>query len=119
MIWLIGFGGAFGAGIRFWLGGLLNEKLTFPVGTWFVNSTGSFLLGWLAGLYSAGQISEAFWLAGGVGFCGAYTTFSTFGYETITLIQSGQVKRAAVYVIASVGVGCVLAAAGVFVANIL
>ncbi|KMY55273.1 chromosome condensation protein CrcB [Bacillus sp. FJAT-27231] len=115
MIWFIGIGGALGAISRFLLGNLLNKKSLFPAGTWLVNVTGSFLLGWLAGLHLAGQISEELWLFGGVGFCGAYTTFSTFGYETITLLQSKKLKTTVTYVTTSLLAGGIAAAIGLLI----
>ncbi|MFL0365253.1 fluoride efflux transporter CrcB [Pseudobacillus sp. 179-B 2D1 NHS] len=112
MIWLIGLGGALGAAARFFIGGILNKKSLFPIGTLLINLIGSFLLGWLAGLHSSSRISDELWFLGGVGFCGAYTTFSTFGYETITLAEAGRTKSAAVYVAVSVIGGCIAAAIG-------
>ncbi|GLY09479.1 fluoride efflux transporter CrcB [Pseudobacillus badius] len=112
MIWLIGFGGALGAGARFWLGGLLNNRALFPIGTWLVNMTGALLLGWLTSLYLAENISDELWFFAGAGFCGAYTTFSTFGYETIALIQEGKLTAAAIYLTVSVTAGCLAAAIG-------
>ncbi|MFK2825292.1 fluoride efflux transporter CrcB [Bacillus sp. B190/17] len=116
MIWLIGLGGSLGAAARYLLGNLVNKKAKniypFPAGTWVINVTGSFLLGWIANLHLTGGIDDWVWLFGGVGFCGAYTTFSTFGNETITLIQSNQMKSAVIYVMTSVIVGCVSAAVG-------
>lgn len=112
MIWLIGLGGAFGAATRFLIGGFLNKKSFFPFGTLLINITGSFLLGWLASLHLADSISDELWFLGGVGFCGAYTTFSTFGYETITLADAGKTKSAAVYVAISIIGGCIAAAIG-------
>ncbi|MEJ8767068.1 fluoride efflux transporter CrcB [Oceanobacillus sp. HCA-5259] len=116
MIWIIGIGGSLGAVARFILGNLISKKsqelYPFPIGTWIINITGSFLLGLLAQLHLANQIGEWLWLFGGVGFCGAYTTFSTFGNETITLIQSNKVKLAVIYVITSIIAGVVSATIG-------
>ncbi|WP_318503523.1 fluoride efflux transporter CrcB [Bacillus sp. T3] len=109
MIWLIGFGGSLGAATRYLLGGYINNKNSkwspFPLGTWIINITGSFILGLLAHLYQNYSINEALWLFAGVGFCGAYTTFSTFGYETITLIHNQKIKLAVFYVAVSVIIG--------------
>ena len=105
MIWLIGIGGSLGAAARYLLGNYMNKKkkLTpFPFGTWVINITGSFLLGLLANLHLLNEISDGVWFFAGIGFCGAYTTFSTFGYETITLLQSNKLKLACAYVLTSV-----------------
>lgn len=116
MIWIIGIGGSLGAATRFLLGNLISRKsrkiYPFPTATWIINMTGSFLLGFMAQLHLANQISEWLWLFGGVGFCGAYTTFSTFGNEAITLIQSNKVKLALIYVVTSVIVGILSAMIG-------
>lgn len=116
MIWLIGVGGSIGAIARFLLGNWVQkstENITsFPVGTWIINITGSFILGILTSLYLDNRIIEELWYFLGVGFCGAYTTFSTFGNEAFTLIQSNEEKKAIIYVVTSVIVGCIAAAGG-------
>ncbi|MGE8077970.1 fluoride efflux transporter CrcB [Peribacillus loiseleuriae] len=119
MIWLIGLGGSLGATARFLLGSFITNKAQrvhpFPIGTWIINITGSFLLGVIAGLHQTNQISDWVWGFLGVGFCGAYTTFSTFGHETITLIQTNKIKLAIIYVITSVIIGGISALAGLVI----
>jgi fluoride exporter len=115
VIWLIGIGGSFGAAARYLLGNLIFEKKKlspFPLGTWVINITGSFLLGLLANLHLSNDISDGVWFFAGAGFCGAYTTFSTFGYETITLLQSNKKFLAGIYVITSVILSITTAAIG-------
>lgn len=116
MIWIIGIGGSLGAAARFILGNWVSKGIQnlypFPVGTWVINITGSFLFGLIAQLHLANQISDWLWFFGGVGFCGAYTTFSTFGYETITLIQLNKIKLTIIYVVTSIIVGLVSAMIG-------
>lgn len=117
MMVLVGIGGSLGAMARFWLSGLLpsgagSNSRPFPVGTWVVNLGGSFLLGFLAKLYTDNLIPEWFWHFAGAGFCGAFTTFSTFGYETISLLKAKRVKTAAVYVLSSLAGGIAAAWAG-------
>lgn len=111
MIFLIGTGGALGALARFMLGNMQN-RYRVPIGTWMINITGSFLLGFLTQLHLSGHISEWLWLFGGAGFCGAYTTFSTFGYETIRLTIQNEVKSAVIYVLTSVAAGIAAAVIG-------
>ncbi len=74
----------------------------FPWGTLLINTTGSFVL---AVLYAAldGTAAAPEWRAFlGIGLCGGYTTFSTFSYETVRLVQDGEWTRATLYVVASV-----------------
>lgn len=117
MIWLIGFGGSLGATVRFLLGTRINKRRPqivrgFPLGTWVINISGSFLLGVLANLHIADMMDEWLWYFAGVGFCGAYTTFSTFGFETITLLQAKDNIMAFIYVATTVALSCVFAAIG-------
>lgn len=115
MIWLIGIGGSIGAAARYLLGNFMSKKKKlspFPLGTLVINITGSFLLGLLANLHLSNDISDWVWFFVGVGFCGAYTTFSTFGYETITLLQSNKIIFAGIYVITSVILSIITASIG-------
>ncbi|KFN09082.1 fluoride efflux transporter CrcB [Paenibacillus macerans] len=107
----VGAGGILGTLLRYYLGKWISGKMGggFPYGTWAINLSGSFLLGLLSALHSRHGIPEWSWLMFGVGFCGAYTTFSTFGYETIGLIEQGRKRNAAVYVISSVLLGVLFA----------
>jgi len=119
MIWMIGIGGSLGATARYLLGDLISkgtQKIDpFPIGTWIINITGSFILGVLAQFHLTNQISDWLWYFGGVGFCGAYTTFSTFGNETITLIQTNKLKLAAIYVVTSIIFGVISAMIGFYI----
>ncbi|MBA2872224.1 CrcB protein [Anoxybacillus calidus] len=104
MIFVVGIGGILGAITRFLLSKWISSKVTttFPIGTWIINITGSFILGCLFVLHSNGDISAWLWLFFGVGFLGAYTTFSTFGYETVHLIEKKDFGTAILYVLSSV-----------------
>lgn len=116
MIWLIGIGGALGAAMRYLIGNLICKKrYPVPLGTWMINISGSFLLGLLHQLYLSNQIGEWLFLFGGVGFCGAFTTFSTFGYETIILINSGKIHLASVYVFSSIILSVISAWIGFYI----
>jgi fluoride exporter len=79
----------------------------FPWGTLCVNAAGSLVLGATAGAVSAA--GSPGWLLPllGTGFCGALTTFSTFGFETIRLVEDGAVLEAGLNVLASVGIGLI------------
>jgi CrcB protein len=80
---LVAAGGFVGAIVRFWVGQFAGKRLSsiVPYGTLFINLTGSFLLGLLYGA----NVSHELVLLLGTGFMGAYTTFSTFTYESVQL----------------------------------
>jgi fluoride exporter len=104
---LVSLGAVLGGNARYWLGVLFARVVTpgFPWATLTVNVSGSLLLGGFLG-WSARRMPHPGWsLVLAVGFCGAYTTFSTFGYELFTMLQSRSVAQAVVYVAASVLVG--------------
>ncbi|MBP1932753.1 fluoride efflux transporter CrcB [Ammoniphilus resinae] len=118
---LVGIGGIFGAISRFLMGKWITSKTpaTFPFGTWVINITGSFLLGLLAVLHVHQAIPDWTWLVFGTGFLGAYTTFSTFGYETITFLEKKYTKRAVIYVSTSVILGIIFAWIGGLIGNVI
>ncbi|WP_054958114.1 fluoride efflux transporter CrcB [Paenibacillus dakarensis] len=104
----IGLGGIAGAVSRYSIGIWLGKKGgTFPWATFLVNMAGSFLLGLLAG--SADRLPEATYTLLGTGFCGAFTTFSTFGYEAVTLAGQKLYMKAFTYVMMSVMLGILAA----------
>jgi fluoride exporter len=112
--WLVGLGGIAGTLCRFYLGSWAAVKIgtSFPWGTWVINLSGSMVLGILFVLHNREFLSDEVWWLLGVGFCGAYTTFSTFGYEVQQLLEKKQYARAAVYVLSSVSLGLLLAWGG-------
>ena len=83
-----------------------------PWGTFVINVSGSLLLGLLTGLTMTGHLSEIGKALLGTGFCGAYTTFSTFSFETVRLVEDGRVFDVAGNVVISVALGLSAAAAG-------
>lgn len=115
----VGIGGIFGAITRFLLGKWITTKspAVFPFGTWVINISGSFILGMLAVLHVRNVIPEWSWLLCGTGFLGAYTTFSTFGYETTQMLQKQGARSAMVYVSTSVVLGVFFAWMGVLIVN--
>ena len=106
MLW-VGAGGFLGAIARYVVGGWVATRLgtAFPYGTFVINVTGSFVLGVIMGLLEGHVVSPVVRLSTAIGFVGAYTTFSTFTYETIRLVEDGSVLFAAANVTASVLVG--------------
>ncbi len=105
-------GGAIGAAGRYHLGGLFARG--FPWGTLTVNLIGSFLIAIVAARLAAGDPWRLF-LA--VGVLGGFTTFSAFTLETATLIDSGRLLPAIIYVLASVLGGLLAFAAGTMLAR--
>ena len=111
-IW-VSIGSAVGGAARFWISGVIATRWgqTFPYGTLGVNVTGSFVIGLLAAL----SVPEGRWFMNPpmrellmIGFCGGYTTFSSFSLQTLALLQEGEWWRAAANAIASF-VLCLLA----------
>ena len=104
-IWIgIALGGALGALARFALNALIQGRLaaghwaTFPLGTLVINVLGSFVLGVVITLNLRGLLSAPLRLALGTGFVGAFTTFSTFEWESDALLRGGEGVRASVYI---------------------
>jgi CrcB protein len=90
----------------------------FPWGTFAINISGSLLLGLLVGLSLHHGLSKAWLAVLGTGFCGAYTTFSTFSVETVRLVEEGALSAAALNIGVSLAVGLPAAAAGLGLALI-
>ena len=110
----VGFGGAAGSIVRYLLsGGILAGQtlLGFPAGTFTVNAAGSLLIGIL--LEATSSVAAGWLLI--VGFCGGFTTFSTFSADTVRLLRAGCYNAAAVYVALSVAVCIVFAALGMWI----
>ena len=108
MLWFIAAGSAVGGVTRYLLGTLVQQRagLAFPLGTLIINITGSLILGFvLRYALATPAISSEVRALLTTGFCGGYTTFSTFSYETIALMEEGQHLRASVYVLLSVVLG--------------
>jgi len=110
---LIALGGACGASLRFFISQILLNWLGkgFPFATLMVNISGSFIMGLLYGLIEQGIIEVTVYRTLiGVGFLGAFTTFSTFSLDTVLLIQQGDFFKAMANVLFNV-VLCISAAA--------
>ena len=113
-LFAVGLGGAAGSIVRYMLSVWLlggHTLLGFPAGTFTVNAAGSLLIGILL----EASVSETLgWLLI-VGFCGGFTTFSTFSADTVRLLRAGCYNAAAVYVALSVAVCIVFAALGMWI----
>ncbi|NMB81152.1 MAG: fluoride efflux transporter CrcB [Ignavibacteria bacterium] len=102
---LVSAGAAIGGASRYWLSNFVYKFLpaNFPYGTFTVNLIGSFLLGIIIYLLSdKGIISQNLRLFLTIGFCGGFTTFSTFSLETINLIRNAEFLFAALNVLLNV-----------------
>ena len=117
---LIAVGGALGAVNRFLLGNAVNKAMgsALPFGTFVINVAGCFAMGLLMTLIVDRELLPGAWrLFLCVGFLGGFTTFSSFGYETLMLLAEGRLLAVLAYVGCSVGLGLVAAAAGVLCAR--
>jgi CrcB protein len=94
---LVAVGGALGAAARYLLDRAIATRQTgpFPLGTLVINISGSMALGLLLGLAVAHQLPSSVVTLVGTGFLGAYTTFSTFTFETLRLLEDGAWRYAA------------------------
>jgi CrcB protein len=112
--------GAVGAPVRYLVDGAVRQRRLglFPWGTFVVNVTGSLLLGLLTGLGLYHAFPETPRAVLGTGFCGAYTTFSTFSLETVRLLEEGALSVAFRNAVGTLVVCGGAAAAGVALAAI-
>ncbi|MCO5388320.1 fluoride efflux transporter CrcB [Desulfosporosinus sp.] len=119
---VIAVGGALGALSRYGLGIYLSNRWNqeFPLHTFLINVIGAFLLGFLHILFVERLNVSPLWRLGiGVGFLGAFTTFSTFGFEVISLLEGGSLLTAGLYTLLSIIVGFSGVALGVGLARLL
>ena len=112
---LIAFGGAAGSVLRYLLS---NINTSFPWGTFTVNILGALLIGLLVGFASKGVLSPEMKLLLVTGFCGGFTTFSTFANESFGMMKAGDVLLTALYVGASVVIGIIAVWGGMMLSNI-
>ncbi|WP_068672858.1 CrcB family protein [Oceanobacillus sp. Castelsardo] len=102
---LVALGGFFGSILRLYLSQITEKRL---IGTWIANISGSLLLAFIFYLQVNGQITTTTWALLGVGFSGAYTTFSTFGNETLQLFFDKKYKTASLYIVSTLSVSIIL-----------
>jgi CrcB protein len=102
--WAVAIGAALGGVSRYYLASAIQHRMgaTFPWGTLVVNLTGSLLLGFIVRYALATPaVSVEMRALLTTGFCGGYTTFSTYSFETASLLEDGQYSRAGVYALGS------------------
>ena len=122
-ICLVGLGGFIGAVLRYSLGGWVqgwSKSIGFPYGTFVVNLCGCLLIGWFSqladsrNLFNPQQRLFVF-----IGLLGAFTTFSTFGLETMNLLRDNRVMLAVLNVSGQVGLGLAMVWAGRIFAKLI
>jgi len=109
-----------GALARYALGGYISKinGTTFPYGTFFVNITGSFLIGLLGTLFIEKLSTDPQWrIFITIGFLGSFTTFSTLQYESLRLIETGMMDSALLNLFGSIGAGFTAAWLGMIIAR--
>ncbi|HEX3723176.1 MAG TPA: fluoride efflux transporter CrcB [Nitrolancea sp.] len=116
---LVAIGGAIGAAGRYLIGGWVQSLAGtgFPAGTFFVNVTGSLIIGVILGLVERGALSSQARLLLAVGLMGGYTTFSSFSYDNLGLLQSGETGRFLLNIAGQLVIGLFAAYLGVVMAR--
>lgn len=119
---LISVGAIFGANLRYWVGDWAAQKFgtSFPYGTLIINFTGCLLIGFFLTLATERLMIDAKWrLLLSVGFLGAYTTFSTYAYESLSLLTKGQWLAGSINVFGSTFLGLLGVWIGVYLAKLI
>ena len=118
---LIAIGGALGSVTRYLVGSTVNNRMgtRFPYGTFVINLTACLIIGFfLAAVGRRTEVNPAWRFLIPIGFVGAYSTFSTFEWETFTALQTGAFLTASLYVSLSFLLGLVAVWLGVLLANL-
>jgi fluoride exporter len=105
---MVALGGGMGSVLRFWVGGYVSNRLgtRFPYGTFVINVTASFLIGFILTLLAERTHWSPNWrYLIPVGFIGGYSTFSTFEYESFRVFQDGELLITGLNVVLSVVLG--------------
>ena len=118
----IAFGGALGSMARYWVGSTIANRMgtKFPYGTFVINITACMIIGFsLTFLGKRAGLNPAWRFLVPVGFIGAYSTFSTYEWETLSTIRSGAFLLAALYAVSSLILGLAAVWGGSLIAEIL
>ena len=119
---LIAIGGALGSTVRYWVGSSVASRLgiRFPYGTLLVNLTACVIIGFsMTYLGRRAELSSAWRFLIPVGFIGAYSTFSTYEWETLTSIRAGAFAIATLYAVGSFALGLVAVWGGSVLADLI
>lgn len=121
LIFMVAVGGGIGAVARYGVGGWVQgfSSTSFPLGTLAVNVLGSFLLGLSFYLLESLAVSSETRAMVTMGFLGSFTTFSTFSYEAIVLLEGGEWARGGLYVGGSLALGLVGVVGGLVLGSLL
>ena len=119
IVW-VGLAGSAGAAARFVGDGAVRARVAsrVPVATIAINLSGSLLLGVLTGLVAFHHAPSALTLVAGTGFCGGFTTFSTSSFETVRLLQQGDLRAAGINTAVTIAGAVAAAAAGLALASV-
>lgn len=119
---LIAIGGALGSMARYWVGSTIANRVgtKFPYGTFVINITACVVIGFsLSFLAKRADLNPAWRFLVPVGFIGAYSTFSTYEWETLSTIRSGAFLLSALYAVGSLVLGLAAVWGGSLIAEIL
>ncbi|ASQ89679.1 camphor resistance protein CrcB [Prosthecochloris sp. GSB1] len=116
---LVGAGGFAGAVARYFVGVALPFLGGFPAGTFTVNVAGCFLIGLISELsITSALVSPEMRLLLATGFCGGFTTFSSYMFEAVSLLRDGEMLYASVYLFGSVACGILCLYLGMLLARL-
>lgn len=118
---LVFVGAGLGGNARYWLSGLISQRTTtgFPWGTFFVNASGSLLIGFVTGLLADSKAPGEWRILLVIGVLGGYTTFSSFSQETLNLIQGRNYAYALANVLGSCILGLICAWIGLVISRVI
>lgn len=119
---LIATGGAFGSIARYWVGSAISSRIgaKFPYGTFIINISACVIIGFaITFLGKRADLSPAWRYLIPIGFVGAYSTFSTYEWETLSTLRSGAFLLAALYAVGSLLLGLVAVWVGAVLADLL
>ncbi|MBS1904060.1 MAG: fluoride efflux transporter CrcB [Bacteroidetes bacterium] len=116
---IVGIGGFLGTVARYLVAVSMSKSLhPFPLATFVINVVGCLVIGVIYGVADRSAVMTPEWrLFLATGFCGGFTTFSSFAYENVNLLQLGQYSIFALYTVGSVAAGLLAAGAGVLLSR--
>lgn len=119
---LISLGAIVGANLRYWVGDWVAQRVggSFPFGTLIVNLTGTLILGIFLTLATERFLIDPRWrILVAIGFCGSYTTFSSYSYESVNLILTGQPTLGLLNLFGSALLGGIVMLAGIYIGRLI